>query len=112
MVQRETHYAGSADITGSARVLDIDAGDVFEISYNAPRASHVSVQIFDLKGREIATLFDGLCLGPTRSTWDGRDDEGKKVPVGVYIAHIQSRERGGGEGTDKAIPIVVGRKLD
>ena len=45
-------------------------------------------------------------------TWDGTDDEGDKVPVGVYICHVQSRSHTGGDAGDAAVPIVVGRELD
>ncbi len=112
MVILEAHYAGSATIDGEAKVLDIDAGETVEITYNAPKASHVTVRVYDLKGRGIATLFDGTSLGPSRSTWDGRDDEGRKVPPGVYICHVLASARAGGDGTTEAIPIVVGRSLD
>jgi hypothetical protein len=111
MVALTAHYAANARVEAAARVLDIDSDDPIEITYNAPKATQISVRVYDLKGRAVVTLFDGMCLGPSRSTWDGRDDSGNKVPPGVYICHIQSRERTGGDGTDEAIPIVVGRKL-
>jgi flagellar hook assembly protein FlgD len=72
----------------------------------------VTVRIFDLKGREIKTLYSGLCLGPSRAVWDGRDQDGARVPAGVYICHVQSRERDRAGGGDAAIPVVVGKKLD
>ncbi len=110
----EAQYSGSADIeiVGSAGVLDLGAKEVIEIRYNAPKASHVTVRIFDLKGREVATLYDGICLGPQRTTWDARDNAGNKVPMGAYLCHVMARDRARGDGSSAAVPIVVGRKLD
>ena len=108
----ESRYTKSADVEVSARVLDMSSDEAIEISYNAPSASHVTVRIFDLKGREVATVYDGICLGPQRATWDARDDAGERVPMGAYICHVLARDRGPGEGSNAAVPIVVGVKLD
>ena len=112
LVTLSAHYSDNASVTTSTRVLNIAADEVIEISFNATRASHIAVRIFDLKGRAITTLYDGPCLGPLRSAWDGRDENGRKVPPGVYVCHVQARERSGSKVTDAAVPIVVGTKLD
>jgi hypothetical protein len=112
MVIMETHYPGDAMVSATARVLDRAVGEEIEISYNAPRASQVTVRIYDLKGREVATLYSGMCLGQQRVTWDGRDENGSRVPSGVYVCHVQSRNRGGAGGSDAAVPVVVGTKLN
>ena len=108
----EAQYSGSADIEISARVLDLGSDEAIEIRYNAPKASHVTVRIFDLKGREVATVYDGICLGPQRTTWDARDNAGNKVPMGAYLCHVMARDRARGNGSNAAAPIVIGRKLD
>ncbi len=112
MVKLEGDYSSSAEITTEAKVLDIDSGEEIEIAFNATKASRVVVRIFDLQGREVKTLFDGTCLGPQRQLWDGRSDKGEKVPAGVYVCSIQVREGDTGGGSDAAVPIVIGRKLD
>lgn len=112
MVVLEAHYAGHASVSATASVLDLGGREGIEIRYNAPEASQVTVRIFDLKGRGIATLYSGICLGPQRAVWDGRDENGADVPSGVYICHVQSRERDRAGGDDAAVPIVIGRKLD
>jgi hypothetical protein len=112
MVILESHYSESADIDVTARVLDAGGGESIEIAFNAPRASHVTVRIYDLKGREIATIFDGQCLGPQRATWDARNDNGERVPLGAYLCHVMAREQGRGDGSNAAVPIVIGTRLD
>ena len=119
MIIRDAHYSSSAEASlvvdtenEDRLILNIDADQSISIAYNAPRSSYVSIQVFDLQGRSVATLYDGLSLGPQRVSWDGRDDEGLKVPAGVYICHVQSRSTTGGSDGDAAIPIVVGRELE
>jgi hypothetical protein len=112
MVILDAHYAGRAAVSASARVLDQGAREGIEIKYNAPEASQVTVRIYDLKGREIKTLYSGICLGPQRIVWDGRNDNGEDVPSGVYVCHVLSRLRDRAGGEDAAVPVVVGRKLD
>ncbi len=119
MIIRDAGYSSSAEaslVVGTGEedrlILNIDADQSISIAYNAPKASYVMMRIFDLQGRSVKTLYDGLSLGAQRVTWDGTDDEGDKVPVGVYICHVQSRSHTGGDAGDAAVPIVVGRELD
>ena len=56
-------------------------------------AATTSAGIFDARGRLIRTLWRGRMLpaGPARMEWDGRDDDGAQVPVGVrYEARLLS----------------------
>ncbi len=108
----EAQFSGSADVKISARVLDLGSDEAIEILYSAPKASHVTVRIFDLKGREVATVYDGICLGLQRATWDARDNAGNRVPMGAYLCHVMARDRDRGNGSNAAAPIVIGRKLD
>jgi hypothetical protein len=102
----------SPEVEVSAKVLDIEAGESIDIEFFSSGCDHVAVRIFDLKGRSIATIYDGRCLGTVRRGWDGRDDEGRKVPVGVYICHLKADGRDGKAISETAVPIVVGRKLE
>ncbi len=112
MDQLFCHVLLEKGLAWTTRVLDLGSDEAIEISYNAPKASHVTVRIFDLKGREVATVYDGICLGPQRTTWDARDNAGKRVPMGAYLCHVMARDRARGNGSNAAAPIVIGRKLD
>jgi len=103
---------GDARVEVSARILDISSDESIEIGFFSSGCDHVAVRVFDLKGRSIATIYDGRCVGDVRRSWDGRDDRGKKVPVGVYICHIHAESRNGENIDGSAVPIVVGTKLD
>jgi len=112
LVTLDANFVEKAKVEVEAKVLDVDEDDTIDIMYNGAKASHIAVVIYDLQGRSVATVYDGWCLGPKRATWDGRDDEGKKVPPGVYVCHVESRPRAGGELTRAGAPVVVGVKLD
>lgn len=102
----------TARVEVSARVLDINSDDSIDIDFFSGGCDHVAVRIFDLRGRSIATVYNGRCIGATRRSWDGRDDGGSKVPPGAYICHIQAKTRDGSVISDSAVPIVVGMKLN
>jgi hypothetical protein len=53
--------------------------------------SSVSLKVFSLDGREIATLADGtMAPGDHTVQWDGRDASGTNVAGGVYVYRLQS----------------------
>ena len=56
-----------------------------------PEAEDVQVSIFDLSGRHVATLFQGLASpGAHELDWNGQDGLGFEVPTGSYFARIRS----------------------
>ncbi len=55
-----------------------------------PGGRDTSLQIFDTRGRLVRTLAQGfLAPGDHRFSWDGRDDQGRSVPSGVYAARFR-----------------------
>ncbi len=49
----------------------------------------VTLRILDVRGRVVRTLLDGVSSpGEVRITWDGRDDEGRQVPAGIYFYRL------------------------
>lgn len=58
----------------------------FEIS----AAAEVQLTIYDVLGREVATLVDELLpSGPHAILWDGRSDDGHAAASGVYLYRLQ-----------------------
>jgi hypothetical protein len=56
------------------------------ISYSVPAAVHVQLDVFDVTGRHIANLVDGLhAAGPYAATFDGRG-----LGSGVYVYRIRA----------------------
>ena len=51
----------------------------------------VEVEIRDLAGRPVSTLYDGMdSIGRHERRWDGTDDAGKLVPPGVYLYRVSA----------------------
>jgi rhodanese-related sulfurtransferase len=63
------------------------------IAFDIPAGSEgmVSLKVFDLRGRVLDTLVDGL-LQPGRHTvfWDGRDRNGRELSSGVYLYRLST----------------------
>ena len=54
-----------------------------------PAAARVRLRVFDVRGRMIRTLVDGLRpAGTNQATWDGRDNTGRRVASGTYYARL------------------------
>jgi flagellar hook assembly protein FlgD len=51
-------------------------------------AAHCQVVLYDVRGRRVAQLHDGPLgsAGPHAFSWDGRDDAGRALPSGAYLA--------------------------
>jgi hypothetical protein len=59
-------------------------------------AARVQVAVFDLAGRRTRELADGpFAAGPHEVLWDGRRDDGDRMPPGVYfsVVTVEGRER-------------------
>jgi flagellar hook capping protein FlgD len=57
----------------------------FQLTQNGP----VSLAIYDLSGRQVATVFQGsLEAGPHEITWNGRVSGGSSSAAGIYFARI------------------------
>ncbi len=62
-----------------------------EIRFQLPKAVHVLLRIFDIKGSEILTLVDApYAAGEHRVRWYGRDRLGNAVASGVYFYQLQA----------------------
>ena len=61
------------------------------VQYSVPRKSMVRVTIFDVRGKRLRTLANGIAASGTRTVaWDGRDEGGNPVPPGAYMYRVQT----------------------
>jgi hypothetical protein len=89
----------SVDAAGPARAFDLSRarptpfGERTEIRFRLPSASVHSLVVYDVSGRRVRTLSRGvLPAGPHTATWDGRDEQGRTVPAGVYFYALRAPE--------------------
>lgn len=61
------------------------------VSFNLKDPGQVSLSIYDLRGRRIASLVDSyLASGQHKYVWMGRDRSGRRVASGVYFAKLET----------------------
>lgn len=61
------------------------------ITFSLAAAGRAQVDIIDLQGRLVRSLFAGeLPAGERSLTWDGRDNAGRAVASGAYLARLMS----------------------
>ncbi|MBM3287071.1 MAG: T9SS type A sorting domain-containing protein [Candidatus Eisenbacteria bacterium] len=67
---------------------------MLDLIYAIPRPSDVTLQIHDLSGRTVRTLIDGpIPEGSQTATWDGRDEDGRQMPSGIYLCTLTSGQQ-------------------
>ena len=64
-----------------------------KINYGLPNEANVFLVIYDILGREVITLANGLQEPGYKSiTWNGTDALGRKVSAGMYFYLLQAGE--------------------
>ncbi|OUW63167.1 MAG: hypothetical protein CBD58_00545, partial [bacterium TMED198] len=73
------------------------------ISVNVPENGNLALEIYDIRGRLINSLFKGsIDAGSYSYTWDGRNMKGQQVPAGMYICRAESL----GEAVSKKVTLL------
>jgi hypothetical protein len=96
--------------TSSASVTDVDDGQlpsasllyqnypnpfnpITQIRYDLNKNCHVELAVYDVTGRKVAVLVDGLQESGQRTvTWNGQDQTGNRVTSGVYFYRLIAGE--------------------
>lgn len=77
---------------------------VTEIYFSVKRESAVSLRVYDISGRCLRTLAEGVVPRGVHSvTWDGRDGQGRSVGPGVYLCRL---ERDDGSVTTRKLLLI------
>jgi len=100
-------------LTISPSPFNADIGT--QISYTlAADAALVRVRIFDGAGRLVRTLEDAALGGSTQTgtlTWQGRDDDGQPLRIGIYIVFLEALDLNGGRTEAYKEVVVLARNL-
>ncbi len=80
-------------------------------SFKLPQViSRVTLRIFDLKGRMLRKLVNQQLQASTGNiVWDGKGDNGKKLPVGVYVVLMEATSYETEKVYNKKITVVIGK---
>jgi hypothetical protein len=66
-------------------------GDATSVRFALPQAGPVSLTVYDVAGRRVASLVDRRLEAGTHSVmWDGRDASGSRVASGVYLLRLHA----------------------
>jgi len=93
---------------------DGDGRDDFAvIQYKIPvRTAAINLKIYDLHGRFIRFLANNKQSGSEGSVvWDGRDNNGQLVRIGIYVVFLQAIQSAGGILETHKQTVVVAGKL-
>jgi flagellar basal-body rod modification protein FlgD len=84
-------------VTGVGNMLTMKGGQASGASYQLPlQAKEVVVGIFNSAGQLVRTLKLGSqAAGSQALTWDGKDDQGKQVPDGLYAYQVAAKDNSG-----------------
>lgn len=88
-------------------------GEKIQYTYAVPNGHRCIIRIFDVSGRFITSLLDGVPEFSSEDEekidyWNGRDELNRVVPPGVYIMHFQATEVKTGKLTTDTAPVVIG----
>ncbi len=79
------------------------ARSIAHLGFTLPRAASVGLEIHDLQGRRVRTLASGhRAAGRYALAWDLRDDAGRPVAPGVYLARLSGEA---GERTRRIVAL-------
>ncbi|MFH1563563.1 MAG: lamin tail domain-containing protein [Nitrospirota bacterium] len=82
------------------------------IIYSLSKAAEVSIRIYDIRGRLVKRLIEQeyqIAKGGNMISWDGRDEEGEILPIGVYICYLEAIGDGG-SSSDK-VTLILAKQL-
>ena len=73
------------------------------IEFALPEQSRVTVAVYDMMGRKVATLVDGVrSSGPHAVGWNGQSDSGQDLASGVYLLRMRAE----GKTMNKRMTII------
>ncbi|HYW68757.1 MAG TPA: FlgD immunoglobulin-like domain containing protein, partial [bacterium] len=62
-----------------------------KIAYHVPHESEVTIRVYDVSGRVVTTLVDGMSEpGRHVAVWNGRNDQGEAVGSGIYFCSMEA----------------------
>ncbi len=104
-----TAVAPANDLTTTANALQLRGASPnpfnprTEIAFAVPENGPTRLSIVDARGRKVRTLIDAsLIAGDHAAVWDGRDEGGRSVAAGVFLAVVEQ----GGSRVAKRLTLV------
>jgi len=80
--------------------------DITTIRFNPPEAETFELIVYDISGRRVKTFFESDISIPGEIQWDGAGDDGRTLPVGIYVLYARTEGR---TMTETKKTIVIAR---
>jgi hypothetical protein len=72
----------------------LSSGNRGSIRFTMEREGRAKVQVFDLNGRLVRTVFDGVAReGENETSWNGTDETGRRMGSGVYFYRLRAFDK-------------------
>jgi hypothetical protein len=84
-------------------------GEQAHIKINSPLDYRISLKVYDMSGRMVKELYNGAG-GPQDIYWDGRDDNRRRLKIGIYLLNLKATGANAKIITKRAL-IVIGSKF-
>ncbi|PKL90823.1 MAG: hypothetical protein CVV21_11105 [Candidatus Goldiibacteriota bacterium HGW-Goldbacteria-1] len=108
--------SGTGAIAGASEKLSFSTypnpfkyGSKAALSYYLDTASEVTIKIYDLAGRMVRTIMENNILpagARENDFWDGKDNNGRTVLAGTYLAKIEAVSAGKTKTETKKITLI------
>ncbi|MCK4965935.1 lamin tail domain-containing protein, partial [bacterium] len=87
--------------------------DAAIISYSLPfEYGTIRLEIYDAAGRLVRRLLNNENTGSSRSVnWDGKNNDGKTLPIGIYILYLEAMKAEKGIKVSKKAAVVLAGQL-
>ena len=101
-------FKGSSQPFGEGKVLSVYPNPFSElVTFSINYAGNVSLDIYDLSGRFVRRVWEGVIENPPwMVSWEGDDRRGKRVAPGVYIANLKIENK----PLEKTMIVFLGRR--
>jgi hypothetical protein len=75
------------------RIFPNPSRGIVNIEFALPKDSKVEIKIYDVAGKKVKTLVSEVVKAGIQTVkWDGRDDTGRRVSMGVYFAVMKAEK--------------------
>ena len=73
---------------------------------NMLESRSLRLRLFDLAGRLLRQIDSEVLAGHHELRWDGRDENGRSVPPGLYLLELQVYGDAGTEGIHRVVSVA------
>jgi len=89
----EGNNPAAEGLLGSVSGQPVPSFGPMRFSFELAEATRALLQVFDIRGRCVANLADGnFTAGKHHLSWNGRSDEGRDLPAGVYFVRVRAAD--------------------